>query len=101
MIIDCRPEEMTNVVRFVNQQNMIFIPLTKIRLQKKDDIIMAIDEKIKEFKQTDQVYVMCRSGVTSKEAVYVLKNMGFSAVNIENGISGYKKWSGKDFNTLE
>ena len=101
IILDCRPEEFTNVVKFIQQPNLAYVPLSTIQMKNKQQITDIIKTQIINYDEKDTIYVFCRSGVTSKEAVYIMKNIGLAAVNVRKGLSGFKEWSGKDFNTLE
>lgn len=48
--------------------------------------IDRFDEKI-----TDKVYVVCHSGMRSKQATTILVSKGYDAVNLKNGMMG---WNG-------
>lgn len=100
ILVDVRPVEQFNIVRFVSHEKMVHLPLNDVLLRKKELIESLIKQQIQGFSGHEKLLVFCRSGVTSKVAVGILNDLGFNSVNVENGMAGFKNWSGKEFSTL-
>jgi len=100
LLIDCRPREQYNIVHFEQMPNVVHIPLQDLRFMNKDGIENRIKQAQSDHADKSKLYVFCRSGVTSQQAVIHLNDLGFNSFNITKGMVGYKEYSGYEFSAL-
>lgn len=86
-ILDVRPAEQFNICRIVSSPSLINIPYAKLITMSKDEIVSEMGSH----SDNDNIYVLCKAGVTSVKACNYLVDKGFKPVNIAKGMSGYLK----------
>lgn len=99
-IVDCRPTEQHNIIRFIGTDEVVHLPLNDIHANNAGFISSTLRSKFTNFNAESNVYVFCRSGITSITAVQILCGLGIKAVNITDGLVGYKAYSEVEFNPL-
>jgi rhodanese-related sulfurtransferase len=101
LLIDCRPPEQFDILRFEEMPNVVHIPLDRLKFMSKAEIEGRLVLAPSDTTDKTKMYVFCRSGVTSQQAVEYLNKLGFESFNIAKGLVGYRDYSGYDFSALQ
>jgi rhodanese-related sulfurtransferase len=91
LIVDCRPESQYNIVHFEKPGNIVHYPLEELLAADGETAEKRIGGKTDGRNTVILVFVFCRSGVTSRQAVAHLQSLGISAVNVQGGVHAYKQ----------
>lgn len=92
LLIDVRPMEHQNIVKLEHAHS---IPLNQILEGNGVEKVKELIEKHNQNKSVKKIFVMCRRGFTSQQAVRVLKTgleKNFNQLEIRDLIGGIQKW---------
>jgi rhodanese-related sulfurtransferase len=78
-------------VHFEKPANIVHYPLEELLEADRETAEKRIGGKSEGTVSIIKVFVFCRSGVTSRQAVAHLQSVGISAVNVQGGVHTYKQ----------
>ena len=101
MLIDCRPMAQQQLINFTEKNAHVYsLPLKEMKQLSKDQILDICKIKEEEHQKSKEyadrklislVYVFCRRGRASKEAVVYLNEIGLqNSVDIAGGLKDYQ-----------